>query len=171
MRLAPFAQAGFLKLEWYVPRLMENKTDGVKQQLPMPGHMFVGLCALGIINLAAFLAFMKANTRGWLAALAVSGVLAFGAESLIVAPGASSTYDVVQSPVLKIYTAMDGKHRFIAYLVKWKNAEVIVSDPLAQSNYKVGDTISFLAQKTTLEEKGSATIDSLSFILTAPTRK
>ena len=114
---------------------------------------------------------MKANTRGWLAALAVSGVLALGAESLIVAPGASSTYDVVQSPVLKIYTAMDGKHRFVAYLVKWKGAEVIVSDPLAQSNYQVGDTISFLAQKTTLEEKGSATIDSLSFILTSPTRK
>ena len=54
MRLAPFDQAGFLKFGWYVPQLMENKTDGVKQ-LPMPLRMFAGLCALGIINLAAFL--------------------------------------------------------------------------------------------------------------------
>ena len=31
------------------------------------------------------------------------------------------------------------------YVVTWKSREVIVSDPLATSNHKVGDTITVLA--------------------------
>jgi hypothetical protein len=86
------------------------------------------------------------------------------------APGVKSSYEVVQSPVLKVYTAKEGKHKFVAYVVKWKDMEVIVSDPLARSECKVGDTISFLAQKTSVEQ-GSTTTDSLSFTLThAPPR-
>lgn len=116
-------------------------------------------------------AFMKSNTLWLLLVLTVSGLVAFAAETLTVAPGITSSYDVVQSPVLKVYTAKDGKHRFVAYLVKWNDSEVIVSDPLAQSDYKVGNTISFLAQKTTVEKKDSGTVDSLSFTLGRPTGK
>ena len=104
-------------------------------------------------------------------ALAISGVVALAAETLSVAPGITSSYDVVQAPVLKIYSAKDGQHRFLAYLVKWKDSEVIVSDPLAQSDYKVGDPISFLAQRTTIEKKGGANINTLSFTLGRPPGK
>ncbi len=97
-------------------------------------------------------------------AIPVSAVLA--AESVNVAPGITSSYEVVESPVLKVFAVKDGKHSFVAYLVKWKNSEVIVSDALAESNFKVGDKISFLAQKTTVEKKGGSTVDSLSFTLT-----
>jgi len=82
----------------------------------------------------------------------------------------ASSYEVVESPVIKTYTAKDGKHRFVAYLVKWRGSEVIVSDPLAESEYKVGDKISFLAQKISVE-KDSKKTDSLSFTLTKPGRR
>lgn len=114
---------------------------------------------------------MKSKTLCMLLALTTAGLVAFGAEGLKVAPGITSSYDVVESPVRKVYETKDGKHRFVAYLVKWKDTEVIVSDPLAQSAYKVGDKISFLAQKTTVEKKDSGTVDSLSFTLGRPTAK
>jgi hypothetical protein len=47
--------------------------------------------------------------------------------------------------VLKVYTATDGKAKFRAYVVKWKDQEVIVSDSLVRTNYAVGDTIPVLA--------------------------
>jgi hypothetical protein len=47
--------------------------------------------------------------------------------------------------VLKAFAAKDGEAIFRAYLVKWKDQEVVVSDSLAKSNYKEGDTITVLA--------------------------
>jgi hypothetical protein len=114
---------------------------------------------------------MKPNRLGLVLVLAISGLVAFAAEKMTVAPGLTNSYDVVQSPVLKVYSAKEGKHRFVAYLVKWKDSEVIVSDPLAKSDYKVGDTISFLAQKITVEQKDSGTVDSLAFTLGRPPAK
>ena len=108
----------------------------------------------------------------WIFVLAVSGFVALAAETRNAGPaptpGVKSSAEVVQAPILKVYTAIDGKHRFVAYLVKWKNSEVIVSDPIAQSVYKVGDKISFLVQKTSVETKGAASIDTLSFTLSRP---
>ncbi len=63
-----------------------------------------------------------------------------------------STFDMAEGPVLKVYSAEEDGHRFVAYLVKWKNAEVIVSDPLGQSQFKQGDKINFIAQKISLPE-------------------
>lgn len=107
---------------------------------------------------------MKSNAIRLLAVFAVSGFLALGGESLLVTPTGRSSYEVVESPVLKVYTVQDNKHRFVSYLVKWKGSEVIVSDTLAQSNYEIGDTISFLALKTTVEQDG-VSVNSLSFQL------
>ncbi|MEW6305717.1 MAG: hypothetical protein AB1705_19740 [Verrucomicrobiota bacterium] len=101
----------------------------------------------------------------------ITGLIVPAADPPAAAPDVTSRYEVVESPVLKIYTANDGKHRFVAYLVKWKDSEVIVSDALAQSHYKVGDKITFLAHKTTVGKRDSGTIDSLSFILTRPAAK
>ena len=47
--------------------------------------------------------------------------------------------------VLKVYAAKDGDAIFRAYVVRWKDQEVIVSDSLAKTNYKEGDTITVLA--------------------------
>lgn len=63
---------------------------------------------------------------------------------------AQSTFDLVEAPVLKVFTAKEESHEFIAYLVKWKDFEVIVSDPLARSRYREGDTIRFMAQKLSI---------------------
>jgi outer membrane lipoprotein-sorting protein len=64
------------------------------------------------------------------------------------AVGTSSSYEIVEAPVVKVFSATDGDNKFVAYLVQWKGSDVIVSDPLARSNFKVGDTIKFMAQKT-----------------------
>src|ERR1051326_3141412 len=77
-------------------------------------------------------------------------------------PGVNSSYETCQAPVLKVYSVSDGGHKFVSYVVHWKEADVVVSDPLARSNYKVGDTIRFMAQKIQIEDpKGR--VSSLSF--------
>lgn len=97
-----------------------------------------------------------------LLALAVSCLIALSAGNQLPSP---SNYVVAQAPVLKVYTANEDHHRFVAYVVKWRNAEVVVSDPLAKSDYKVGDKISFLAQKITLGGSGSSAVQALVFSL------
>jgi len=79
-----------------------------------------------------------------------------------------STFDTVDAPVLKVYSAEDGGHRFVAYVVKWKNTEVVVSDPLARSQFHEGDTITFMVQKVSLPDP-AAKVSSLSFVLLEPT--
>jgi hypothetical protein len=47
--------------------------------------------------------------------------------------------------VLKVYSAKDGEGIFRAYVVEWKRQEMIVSDPLAMTDFHEGDTISVLS--------------------------
>jgi hypothetical protein len=77
--------------------------------------------------------------------------------------GSSSSYETVDAPVVKVFSAMDGDNKFVAYLVKWKGSDVIVSDVLARSDFKAGDTIRFLAQK--ISASGASKFSSLSFTL------
>jgi hypothetical protein len=63
-----------------------------------------------------------------------------------------SAYNTEKAPVLKVYSTSDGPHRFIAYVVDRRGAEVVVSDPLARSNHKVGDTITYREQKMSVGE-------------------
>lgn len=56
-----------------------------------------------------------------------------------------STHERIRAEVLKVFSAKDGNANFRAYLIKWKDQEVIASDQLAKSNYQVGDTITVLA--------------------------
>src|SRR3954463_7801412 len=78
-------------------------------------------------------------------------ILALGATFTRAADSASATVGERIPPerldvkVLKVFAAKDGDALFRAYLVKWKDQEVVVSDPLAKSNYKEGDTITVLA--------------------------
>src|SRR5262245_47063356 len=107
---------------------------------------------------------MKANV-GILSFVAATCVVSISyAQAPQVPPGVKSSFETPEAKVLKVYSLKDGDHKFIAYVVKWKDAEVIVSDPLARSEYKVGDTIRFMAHKTHIE-KSNPEVYSLSFTL------
>ena len=80
------------------------------------------------------------------------------------AAGVQSTFDTVEAPVLKVYSAEEGGHRFVAYVVKWKNSEVVVCDPSARSQFQEGDDITFMAQKVSLPGSPME-VSSLNFIL------
>lgn len=59
---------------------------------------------------------------------------------------AGHTAEVIRMPVLKVYSAKETNNAaFRCYAVKWKGQEVIVSDIMADSDYKVGDIIPVMA--------------------------
>ena len=54
--------------------------------------------------------------------------------------------------VTKVYSGSDSGFKFISYVVKHKENEIIVSDTLAKSNFKVGDEIKFIAARIGLSK-------------------
>lgn len=72
-----------------------------------------------------------------------------------------TSFTTAKAPVLKVYTASDAGHNFVAYVVDRGGVEIVVSDPLGKSRHKVGDTIEYLDQK--IEVDGSTR--TLSFTL------
>ena len=64
--------------------------------------------------------------------------------------------------VLKVFSAHDGDAVFREYLVNWKDQEVVVKDPLIQTNYLVGDTITVLVMRHKFPQ-GQPGPDLLSF--------
>ncbi len=78
--------------------------------------------------------------------------------------GTQSTFDTAEAPVLKVFSVEQRGHRFIAYLVKWNDFDVIVSDPLAHSNFREGDTIEFMVQRISLKN-APVGVSTLNFTL------
>lgn len=78
--------------------------------------------------------------------------------------GTQSSFDTEEATVLKVFSAEEGEHRFVGYVVKWKGSEVIVSDILARSEFEVGDTIKFIAQKINVA-RSSLCVSALKFTL------
>ena len=76
----------------------------------------------------------------------------------------------VQLKVLKVFSAHDGEAVFRAYLVNWKDQEVVVKDVLVKTDYQVGDTISVLVMKHKYP-KGKPGPGLLSFSVVAPVRQ
>jgi len=72
-----------------------------------------------------------------------------------------STFTTSKAKVLKVYSASDGGYNFIAYIVDRGGIEVVVSDTLGKSSYKVGDTIEYLDQKIEVDAESR----SLNFTL------
>jgi len=60
--------------------------------------------------------------------------------------GMKGSYETLDSEVLRVYRADHDGARFRAYIVKWKDQEVVVSDPLSSTDKNVGDKITFIAQ-------------------------
>lgn len=74
------------------------------------------------------------------------------------------SYETVQAKVLKVFAVEDNGAIFRAYQVKWKDSDVIVSDMLARSNKKEGDTITFTVNRMELASRGNQT-NVLSFMI------
>ena len=85
---------------------------------------------------------MKRSTLPLFAALLVSLGGCDLAKTL-----SSSSYTSSKALVLKVYSASDGGHKYVAYVVDIGGNEIVVSDPLGRSSHKVGDSIEYMAQK------------------------
>lgn len=92
-----------------------------------------------------------------LSAVTLASVALFAADKPNAQPSnvTTSSHETITTEVLKVFTAKDGNAVFRAYLVKWKDQEVIASDPLASSNYKVGDKINVLAMNHSHPRRGN----------------
>lgn len=53
-------------------------------------------------------------------------------------------HESLDTKVLQVFFAHDGDAIFRAYLIEYKGQQVIASDTLAKSDYKVGDSIRVL---------------------------
>jgi len=78
--------------------------------------------------------------------------------------GMTGGYETVQSKVIKVYSAEDNGAQFRAYVVKWKDHEVIVSDMFGKTNKRIGDSITFMAQRIEMPQ-GEDTIKMLQFMI------
>jgi len=84
-------------------------------------------------------------------------------------PGTKASYEVVRAPVLRVYAAEDDGYKFVAYVVKWKDTEIIVSDALARTSHQPGETIAFIAHKIHLDNpKTGSSISALNFQIVEP---
>ena len=52
-----------------------------------------------------------------------------------------------EAEILKVYSVDDQGAKFRAYEIKYKGHDVIVSDDLARTDYKVGEKLDFLAMR------------------------
>jgi hypothetical protein len=77
-------------------------------------------------------------------AFCLSANRSFTAEVTAEPPAVRIPPQSFEAKVLKVFAARDGEAIFRAYVVAWKEQEVIVSDPLARSDYKEGDPITVL---------------------------
>ena len=53
--------------------------------------------------------------------------------------------EMTDATVLKVFSAEKGDAKYKAYLVKWKNQEVVVTDMFGGPSLKEGDTVSVMA--------------------------
>ena len=79
-------------------------------------------------------------------------------------PGMTGSYETVQAQVLRVFAADDNGARFRAYLVRWKDFEVVVSDPLGTTDKRDGEMITFIAQRIEMPE-GDRKISVLQFMI------
>jgi hypothetical protein len=54
------------------------------------------------------------------------------------------TYVFATGKVLKVYETKEGEAFFRAYVVIWKDHQIVVSDNLVKSNYKEGEEMKFI---------------------------
>jgi hypothetical protein len=73
--------------------------------------------------------------------------------------------ETLQGEILKVYAADDEGLHFRAYVVHWKDREVIVSDMLGTSDKKEGDTITFMVHRMEMPHRNGTVTKKLDFML------
>jgi hypothetical protein len=53
----------------------------------------------------------------------------------------------VDAKIIKVFSASDEHAKFRAYVVKWKDQEIVVIDPRANTPHKEGETISVYVRR------------------------
>jgi hypothetical protein len=78
--------------------------------------------------------------------------------------GVKGSYETVEARVLKVFAAEDNGAKFRAYLVNWKDFDIVVSDPLSGTDKKEGESITFMANRSELP-RGEKKIAVLNFMI------
>ena len=99
------------------------------------------------------------NRQYWGVILLAVGTLA-GCDLL----GVKSNYTTERAKVEQVLQTESNGYRFVAYVVTWNTAHIVVSDSLAKSHHREGDEIQFLAQRIELPGRDK----SLNFTLIEP---
>lgn len=102
-----------------------------------------------------------------LCALCLCSPPSFGAEAAPNVPAERIPPQRFEATILKVISAKDGDAIFRAYVVKWKDQEVVATDPLVKSNFKEGDTIMVLALNSAYPQ-GRESYRLLSFTVVPP---
>ena len=78
--------------------------------------------------------------------------------------GMKGSYDTVQAKIEKVYTADHNGFHFQAYVVKWQDQEVVVTNlPGQGTEKKVGDTLTFMVQEMEMPMMGK-TVKMIQFM-------
>ena len=80
-------------------------------------------------------------------------------------PGIRGQYQIETAKVEEALKITDDGYRFVAYIVTWHGERVVVSDPLAQTDYAPGDEISFMVNRGDLPGHGLPDYKLLSFMI------
>lgn len=100
--------------------------------------------------------------------IALTEVVVASEKNETVSP--AGKHERVTAEVLKVFSATDSGSNFRAYVINWKGQEVIVSDVLVATDYKVGDKVSVLAMNIPFP-KDSAKPGLLSFVIIPESRR
>lgn len=71
--------------------------------------------------------------------------------------------EMTDSTVLKVFSAEGGGAKYRAYLVKWKNQEVVVTDMFGGPELKEGDTAKIMVQVIDIPTAGIKTLQFMFF--------
>ena len=103
-------------------------------------------------------------TKKLLLVVAITIIVCSVGWSVAVPTASQEGWERAQLKVLKVFSARDGDAVFREYLVNWKDQEVVVRDPLIQTDYHTGDTITVLVIRNKYPQ-GQPGPDLLSFMV------
>ena len=90
---------------------------------------------------------MKTALLGLISSVILVSVLCAQPPKAVPALPPGTASEKGQAEVLKVYSMDDGDAKFRAYGIKYKGNEVVVSDTLGKTNYKVGEAVDYLLVK------------------------
>jgi hypothetical protein len=78
--------------------------------------------------------------------------------------GVAGSFETVEAKVDRVYFAEENGAKFRAYQVKWKKQDIVIPDMFAMTEFKEGDTITFIVSNLEVP-RGGKKIKLLQFML------